>query len=184
VKEWALPVTRRPVRVTGLGVIVIAAIVWRIGLRPELPAFCYLGVVGVALAFIDAELKRLPDSLTLPSYLVAAALLGMAAAFTDHGGTRFTHALAGMVALGLLYGLQWIVVPGQIGLGDVKLSGVLGLYLGWLGLRAWLVGLCAGFILGALYSVALLVTRRASLKSEIPFGPFMLAGTLVAVLAT
>lgn len=182
-KTWAVPLTRRPVWVGVVGVVVLAVIVWRIGPHAALPAFCYLGVVGVALAFIDAELKRLPDALTLPSYGVAGGLLGLAAAFTDHGGTRFTHALAGMVALGLLYGLQWIVVPGQIGLGDVKLAGVLGLYLGWLGLRGWLVGVCAGFVLGALYSVGLLITRRANLKSEIPFGPFMLAGMLAAMVA-
>jgi leader peptidase (prepilin peptidase) / N-methyltransferase len=182
--EWLLPVTRRPVGVAVTGLVVLVAIGLRIGPHPALAAFYYLGVVGVMLAVIDIELERLPDPLTLPSYPVAALLLELAAVVTGHGATRFTHALLGMAALGLLYGVQWLIVPGQIGLGDVKLAGVLGLYLGWLGLRGWLLGVCAGFILGAIYSVALLIGRRANLRSEIPFGPFMVAGTLVAVLAT
>jgi leader peptidase (prepilin peptidase) / N-methyltransferase len=181
--DWAEPVARRPVYVAAVTVAVLAAVAWRIGADPALPAFCYLAVAGVALAFIDAALRRLPDPITLPSYVVGTALLGLAAAVTEHGGTRFEHALIGMVALFLLYAAQWLVVPAQIGLGDVKLAGVLGLYLGWLGMPAWLLGVCAGFVLAAVYSAALLATRRATLRSSIPFGPFMLAGALVAVLA-
>jgi leader peptidase (prepilin peptidase)/N-methyltransferase len=162
-------------------VAVLALLGWRIGLRPDLAAFVYLGVVGVPLAFIDVALKRLPDPLTLPSYAIGAVLLGLAAPFTDQGGTRYVHALIGMAALWFLYALQWVIVPRQIGLGDVKLSGVLGLYLGWLGPPAWVVGVLGMFLLGGFYSVVLLVSGKATRKSSIPFGPFMLAGTLIAV---
>jgi leader peptidase (prepilin peptidase)/N-methyltransferase len=180
--DWTGPVIGRPVPVVLATVAVLAALSWRIGLRPDLPAFGYLAVVGVLLTFVDVALKRLPDPLTLPSYLVGAALLGLAAPFTDHGGTRYAHALVGLAALWSLYALQWVIVPNQIGLGDVKLSGVLGLYLGWLGSDAWIVGVLGMFLLGGLYSVILLVSGRATRKSSIPFGPFMLAGTFVAVL--
>ncbi len=181
--DWAWPVTRRPHAVTLAVLALLVPVGGRVGLEPDLPAFAYLTVVGVVLTFIDVALNRLPDPLTLSSYAVAAALLGAAAPFTDHGGARFTWALAGMGALFLLYALQWFFLPGQIGLGDVKLAGVLGMYLGWLGLRAWILGVFAGFALGAVYSLAMLAARRATLKSTIPFGPFMLAGTLMAVLA-
>jgi leader peptidase (prepilin peptidase)/N-methyltransferase len=120
---------------------------------------------------------------TLPSYAAAAVLLGFAAVTTDHGGARYLHALAGMAALFALYALQWFLVPNQVGFGDVKLAGLLGLYLGWLGLPVWIAGTCAGFVLAAVYALALLASRRATLKSTIPFGPFMLAGALAAVLA-
>jgi leader peptidase (prepilin peptidase)/N-methyltransferase len=181
--DWAEPVTRRRLPVAAVTAAVLALVVWRVGFAPDLPAFGYLAVAGVALAFIDVALKRLPDPLTLPSYAAGALLLGLAALFTEHGGVRFVHGLFGMAALLLLYAVQWFFMPGQIGLGDVKLAGVLGLYLGWLGRSAWVAGVCAGFVLAALYSVALLASRRATLRSSIPFGPFMLAGVLAAVLA-
>jgi leader peptidase (prepilin peptidase)/N-methyltransferase len=180
--DWIEPVTGRPVPVAVVTLAVLAALAARIGARSDLPAFVYLGVVGVLLAFIDAALKRLPDLLTLPSYAAGAVLLGLAAPFTDQGGARYVHALIGMAALWLLYAVQWVIVPRQIGLGDVKLSGVLGLYLGWLGLQAWVAGTLAMFLLGGLYSAVLLASRRATRGTSIPFGPFMLAGTLLAVL--
>jgi leader peptidase (prepilin peptidase) / N-methyltransferase len=182
IPEWAGPLARRWPAVAGVTVAALAPVAWRVGLSPALPAFCYLVVVGVALAFVDVTLKRLPDPLTLPSYAVAAVLLGGAAALGPDGGVRFRHALIGMAALFLLYAAPWIVAPGHMGAGDVKLAGVLGMYLGWLGLPAWLLGACAGFVLAALYSLALLASRRAGLRSSIPFGPFMLLGALVAVL--
>lgn len=182
IPDWAEPAVRRPVAVPLAAVAVLALVAWRVGPVPALPAFAYLAVAGVVLTVIDVALKRLPDPLTLPSYAVGLLALGLAAPFTERGGVRLLHALVGMAALFLLYAVQWLVVPSQIGLGDVKLAGVLGLYLGWLGLPAWLFGTCAGFVLAALYAAGLLAARRATLKSQIPFGPFMLAGVLAAVL--
>jgi leader peptidase (prepilin peptidase)/N-methyltransferase len=133
------------------------------------------------LAFIDVAQHRLPDPLTLPSYPIGAALFGIAVPFTDDGGTRYLHALTGLGALLLLFAVQWFIAPNAIGLGDVKLSGVLGLYLGWLGWSAWTMGVFAMFLSGGVFALGLLVTRRATRKSTIPFGPFMLVGALAAV---
>jgi leader peptidase (prepilin peptidase)/N-methyltransferase len=69
-----------------------------------------------------------------------------------------------------------------MGFGDVKLSGVLGLYTGWLGWGAWAVGLFLGFFLGGLFGIALLVAKKGGRKTAVPFGPFMLLGALAAVL--
>lgn len=176
-EPWTRPVTSRPIAVGAATAVVLALIAWRVGWTPQLAAFLYLGAVGVPLAIIDVALKRLPDPLTLPSYAVGAALLGLAM-----NGDRFVHALIGMAAGLVVYGVQWIIAPGQLGLGDVKLAGVLGLYLGWLGLTAWFTGILAGFLLGGVYALALLVSGRAGRKSTIPFGPFMLAGALAAIL--
>lgn len=181
--DWFDPLVRRWSAVTGVTVAVFAAVAWRVGASPALPAFGYLVVVGVALAFVDGALKRLPDALTLPSYAVAAVLLGGAAALMPHGGARFGHALAGMAGLFLLYAVPCVLAPSQMGPGDVKLAGVLGMYLGWLSLPAWVLGAGAGFVLAAGYSLVLLATRRAGRGSSIAFGPFMLAGVLVAILA-
>lgn len=155
---------------------------WCVGLEPVLPALLYLAAVGTLLGFIDIEVKRLPDRFTLPSYGMAAALLGVAAPFTDDGPRRFAHALIGMAVLFVLYFAQAFVAPSGIGMGDVKLSGVLGLYLGWFGQDAWVLGLLATYLLGGLAAVGIMVVRR-SRKGEFPFGPYMLAGALISVLA-
>ncbi|MEV0668238.1 prepilin peptidase [Actinomadura luteofluorescens] len=155
---------------------------WRVGYEPVLPALLYLAAVGALLGFIDVGVRRLPDRFTLPSYGVAAALLGAAVPFTDGGVRRFEHALIGMVALFAVYFAQALLVPSGIGLGDVKLSGVLGLCLGWFGQDAWLIGLLATYLLGGLVALGIMIVRR-SRKGEFPFGPYMLAGVLVAVLS-
>ncbi|HEX2314314.1 MAG TPA: A24 family peptidase [Thermomonospora sp.] len=180
-RDWFAPVARRPVPVA-LGVLaVVALLAFRIGPRPELAAYTCFGVVAVLLTVIDAEIRRLPDPLTLPSYPAGVALLGLAAPFTDDGGSRLLHALVGMAALWLLYAAQWFLVPGQLGFGDVKLAGVLGLYLGWLGLPAALTGVLAIHVTSGVYALGLLATRRAGPRTQIPFGPFMTLGTLVGV---
>ena len=164
--------------------VVVAAVAVRFGLSPVLPAFCYLAVAGVPLAFIDARQHRLPDVVTLPSYPASLLLLGVAAPFVAGGSGRFIHALIGMAAAVAFFALLLLLSPTGIGLGDVKLAGPLGAYLGWLGAAAFVTGLMAAWLLAALTAVGLLVTRRATRKSEIPFGPFLVAGTLGAVLAS
>ena len=164
--------------------VVVAAVAVRFGLSPVLPAFCYLAVAGVPLAFIDARQHRLPDVVTLPSYPVSLLLLGVAALFMPGGPARFVHALIGMAAAVAFFALLLLLSPTGIGLGDVKLAGPLGAYLGWLGAAAFVTGLMAAWLLAALTAVGLLLTRRATRKSEIPFGPFLVAGTLGAVLAS
>ncbi|GAA1839444.1 prepilin peptidase [Actinomadura bangladeshensis] len=176
-------VTRRDRIVLGLVTAVLFGVLgWRAGAEPVLPALLYLAAVGTLLGFIDVEVKRLPDRFTLPSYGLAAALLAAAAPFADDGLRRFEHALIGMAALFALYFLQAFLVPSGIGMGDVKLSGVLGLCLGWFGLDAWVLGLLATYLLGGLAAVGIMIVRRTR-KGEFPFGPYMLAGTLVAVLS-
>jgi len=69
-----------------------------------------------------------------------------------------------------------------MGFGDVKLAGVLGLYLGWLGWAEVVSGGFLGFLFGGVIGLGLMAVRRAGRKSQIPFGPFMLAGALVAIL--
>jgi leader peptidase (prepilin peptidase) / N-methyltransferase len=159
------------------------ALWFRFGPSPALPAFCYLAVISVPLAFIDARHRRLPDALTLPSYPAALVLLGIGAAFVPGGGRHLVHGLIGMAAAWLFFVLQAFMYPAGVGWGDVKLSGVLGLYLGWLGARALLEGLLGGYLLAALAGVGLLLAGRATRKSLLPFGPFMLASSLAVIIA-
>jgi leader peptidase (prepilin peptidase)/N-methyltransferase len=68
-----------------------------------------------------------------------------------------------------------------MGDGDVRLSPLLGAYLGWLNPGLALVGLFFGFVSGAVVGVVLLVSGRAGRKSSVPFGPFLALGTVAAV---
>jgi leader peptidase (prepilin peptidase)/N-methyltransferase len=159
-------------------VFVILAL--RFGWAAALPAFLYLGAVGVALAVIDLDVKRLPNAIVLPSYVVAAVLLGAAAVVTSDPRSM-GRAMLGMVVLFLLYFVLVLVYPAGMGFGDVKLAGVLGMYLGWLGWAELAVGGFLGFLFGGVIGGALMVLRRAGRKSQLPFGPFMLLGALVAI---
>jgi leader peptidase (prepilin peptidase) / N-methyltransferase len=159
-----------------------AVMALRFGADPVLPAYLYLAAVGLALALIDIDVKRLPDALTLPSYPVAAALLGLAALLGSDSGS-FPRAVLGGVAMFALYFALVFAYPAGMGFGDVKLAGVLGLYLGWLGWGVLAVGLFLGFLLGGVFGAALVAARRGGRKTAVPFGPFMLAGALVAILA-
>lgn len=153
---------------------------WRFGPHVVLPGYLYLGAVGLALAVIDLDVHRLPNPLTLPSYMVGVALLGLAA-FAEGKPVLIVNALAGLGALYAFYFILFVLYPHGMGFGDVKLAGVLGLYLGYLGWDVLAVGAFLGFLFGGLAGIALMVARRAGRKSMIPFGPFMVAGAIVAV---
>jgi leader peptidase (prepilin peptidase)/N-methyltransferase len=166
-----------------LTAVAFALIGLRFGPSPVLPAYCFLAAVCVALAFIDVARKRLPDLLTLPSYPVAIAALGAATPFVRHGAGHLIHAAIGLAGALAFYLILAFVYPAGIGWGDVKLSGLLGLYLGWIGPAALVTGLAAGFVLAAVAGLVLIAAGKATRRSQIPFGPFMVAGSLVVIIA-
>nr|WP_111719640.1 A24 family peptidase [Homoserinimonas sp. OAct 916] len=143
-------------------------------------AFLWLAGVSVALALIDLDTKRLPNVIVLPSYLVGGALLAASSILIGNYSALITAGI-GLVAMWVAYYLMAIAYPGGMGFGDVKLAGVLGLYLGWLGWGPLAVGAFSAFLLGGFFSLALLLARRADRKSGIPFGPWMLAGAWLGI---
>jgi leader peptidase (prepilin peptidase)/N-methyltransferase len=156
----------------------------RFGPSPVLPAFLLLAALAPVLTVIDLRWRRLPDPLTLPAY-PAAALLLAAGALAIPGGTRhFLFALAGLATAWLFFALLALIYPGGLGWGDVKLSGVLGVYLGWLGPAAVAAGLLGAFALAALAGLGLIAAGRATRKSQLPFGPFMLASAIAVIAAS
>ena len=108
-------------------------IAWRFGASPALPAYLYFGVLGSVLAVLDVTTRRLPNRLVLPSYPIAVILLGLAALISG-AWWPLARASIGMAVLGGFFGALAVAFPGQLGLGDVKLAGLLGLYLAWFGL--------------------------------------------------
>ncbi len=180
--DCAAPISVRYPLVEAGTAALFVAVTAHFGLAPELPAFLYLAAVAVALTMIDIDVHRLPNAIVLPSYAVAAVLLfGAAALDSDWGAV--VRGLAAMALLLLAYLALRLAYPGGMGLGDVKLAGLLGLYLGWLGWTWVAVGGFAAFLLGGVVGIGLLATRRAGRKTRVPFGPAMLAGALLAVFA-
>jgi leader peptidase (prepilin peptidase) / N-methyltransferase len=170
---------RRVGLVTGLAAVALGAVAGAVQAEPQLPAYLWLAAVGVTLAVIDLETLRLPDRLTLPSYPVGLVLLAIPGDWPALGRAVLAAAVAGAAAL-----LLALLAPsGGLGLGDVKLLGVLGLCLGWLGWGVLAVGVALGFALGAVVAVGLLASRRAGLRDHLAFGPWLIAGALVAVVA-
>ncbi len=161
-----------------------AVMALRFGPTPALPAFCYLAGIGMPLAVSDTRCRRLPDALTLPSYPIALALLGIAALLLPGGGRQFLTAALGLALAWAFFLLQVLIYPAGLGWGDVKLSGLLGLYLGWLGPGTLAAGLFLGYLSAAATGLGLIATRRASRKSHLAFGPFLLVGAFAAVLIT
>jgi leader peptidase (prepilin peptidase) / N-methyltransferase len=160
---------------------VCALLGWALGWSPPLPMWLYLGVVGVVLTYVDWRTRLLPTRLIAPSYAVVAALAVLASALSGDWGALLRAALGWALAGGLFF-LLWFVYPKGMGYGDVRLSGVLGIALGWLGWAELVVGVYAGFVLGALGGGVLALLRVVDRK-RYPFGPFMLVGAVVGVLA-
>ena len=144
----------------------------------EALAYAVLAVACALLVVIDLAVFRLPDAIVGPTCAALIILLGIAAVF---GGTpgRWGRALAaGVVLFVLYYGLALLRRSG-IGFGDVKLAGLLGLFLGWLGWPSVLAGTLATFALGGVWAALLLLTRRSARGGSYPYGPWMVLGAAV-----
>lgn len=161
----------------GLAMAVVAV---RASSAWELAALAWLVSLAVPLAFIDSAVRRLPNPLTAASFTGALALLAVDA-LAGHQPGHLTRAIAGAVILAGFYLLPWLIRPGGMGLGDVKLAASVGLALAWISWQAVFAGTFLAFVLAACYAAGLLVTRKASRGSPLPLGPFMLVGALAAI---
>lgn len=147
-----------------------------------LVAFLFFAAISVALTLIDLDTHRLPNSIVLPAYPVAVALLTASALFAGEPERLITMA-AGALGLFAIYLAMASVYPGGMGFGDVKLAGVIGLYLGWSGWGALAVGAFGAFLLGGVFSLVLVLARGATRRTAIPFGPWMILGAWVGIFA-
>lgn len=162
--------------------VVLALVAGRFAGQPDVLAFCYVGAAGVALAAIDLDVQRLPDRITLPAIPVTVALLGLAAILGAGPGPLIRSILGGL-AMAAIFLLLALIRPGQLGGGDIKLAALLGVALGWLGWKALFAGAALGFVLGALSGLALVIVGRATMRSQISFGPYLVGGALIGMLA-
>ena len=167
-----------PIRFMGLCAVALGATAAATGYHWHVLALLWAAAFAVPLALVDIAEHRLPRRLTYPSAAGTLLLLGAAWAAGDRTGSAL-HALYGAAALGAVFWLMALALP--FGLGDAALGLTVGGVLGWYGFGAVFEGVLAAFLLAAGFGTAKLVARRAGRRDELPFGPFLLLGALLAV---
>ncbi|HEY3715517.1 MAG TPA: prepilin peptidase [Jatrophihabitantaceae bacterium] len=171
------------VELTTAGLFVALAVhVAGLGRLPALPGYLFFAAIGVALTVIDLDVRRLPNAIVLPAYPVLAALLAIAA-FAQGDPGALIRAAVGSLALLALYLALALAHPGGLGFGDVKLAGIVGGVLAFVSYQALLVGAFAAFVAGGVAGLVTIASGRGTRRSAIPFGPFMIAGALLALFA-
>lgn len=176
------PISLRYPLVELAGAALFAGAAARIGFQWDLAAFVVLLASLLALALIDLEHLLLPKKIVYPSLIMVAALLTVAAAAT---GAWHRLVVAGICAVSwfLLFFILNAISPRLLGFGDVRLAPLLGLALGWLGVRYVLLGFFSANLIGAFIGVALIATKRMSRDQPIPYGIFLAMGTALAIFA-
>ncbi|MBO1755499.1 A24 family peptidase [Allobranchiibius sp. CTAmp26] len=161
----------------------VGALLWA-AVSPHQPVlisavFVIAGWVMIVLGFIDLDVHRLPDAIQLPSYPILLLLLAVGATTGGNWGA-FTRAIVAAVVLFIFY-FVLLLLPSGYGFGDVKLAGLLGMLLGWLGWSPVIHAAFAAFLIGGLVAAALMLTRQKDRRAEFAYGPSMLAGAVLAI---
>ena len=173
-------IARRYVLVEAGTAGLMVAMTLRFGLTPELPAYLFFACVAVTLALIDADVRRLPDSIILSAYVIAPLLLMPAGA--AHGDTyQAVRAGLGILALASIYFALQLAGPHTITVSDVKLAGLLGLFLGWISWGALLVGIVVGLVIGGAMSISRSVAGPKHTAIQVAYGPCMIGGAASAL---
>lgn len=176
----ARPTSRRVVGTAVVSALALAAAPALAGLRPATVAFAWFGGAAVVLAGVDLARHRLPDRVTFPAVLVCVLALLVDAAVLGTWPALGRGCAAAAVAFGLGT-LARLAQPRGFGGGDVKVLGLLGLLLGWVGWSVLLAGVLGGFVLGALGSLLLIALGRAGWRTAVAFGPPLLVGAYLAL---
>ena len=143
-------------------------------------AYGVLVGAGMWLSLIDIDTHLLPRRIVYRTIAAAMPLLVLSAFFDSTGS--IAGMLIGGLGMWLMLRVLEVLSRGDLGGGDVGLGALLGLYLGWISYEAILVGLFTSFLVGGLFALVLLVTRKANRHTHFAFGPFLIVGTLIAVL--
>jgi len=146
-----------------------------------LPAYLIFTAGLIALAIIDLDTFLLPNRVLYPTGFISVPLL-IVGAILDDNAKDIDRALIGGAGAFLFFFVIHVISPRGMGFGDVRLSFLLGTFLGYLGTAYVVGGLFAGFLLGAVIGVALMLFKGRERNQAIPFGPFLVAGTLLFVL--
>lgn len=162
-------------------VVLFAALVWRFGVSIEVAIYAAFFWVLVVLTAIDLEHKILPNKIVYPTFVTGWIAL-VAVSLVGGEVSPLLDALIGAVIFGGFLFVVAFVAPAGMGGGDVKLGFCLGTFLGYAGgVGSTLLGMFLSFVLGGVVGIALLVGGRGR-KTQVPFGPFLAAGSILAIL--
>lgn len=179
-----LPGAGTPLRLVATAVVgagVEAALCWRFGWSPALPAYLVFGASATVVSAADLATRRVPNRVTVPACIAGAALLAVASEHSGRWWPSGRGAIA-MVVLAAFYLVLGLASSGGMGMGDVKWAGVVGLYCGWLGWPAVFDATLLAFVAAALVVGARRLVAPSHRRTVLPMVPFMAAGALAAVL--
>jgi Type IV leader peptidase family len=173
------PAPRTAVAATSIltgGAAVIVA-VW-LPASPALPAFWFFAVVGIGLAIIDVRRSRLPHGLTGSLWIACLLCFTITVGTSGDIGPLVRALVAGSAATAALMSVA-LVLPGQLGLGDVAFAGAISLSLGWASWQSAAIGVLSGLLLQGITGLVIKARRRGD--GVMPMGPALIAGWLLAV---
>lgn len=160
--------------------VVFGLMAWAVPDPSVLPAYLVFAALMVTLTITDLQTKLIPNRILGPGTAIGVLLLA-AGGLIAQDFTAIGHAaIGGFGYFGAMFVLAFIG-RGALGFGDVKMSFIIGVFTGYVGLGSVVVAGVGAFIVAGLYSVVLIVTRLSNRKDMIPFGPFMTSAGLVAV---
>jgi leader peptidase (prepilin peptidase)/N-methyltransferase len=159
-----------------------AALAWRLGASPALPAYLAFGAAAGVVSVSDLVARRVPNRITAPLYVAGAGLLSVASVAT---GQWWPLARAGiaMAALAGFYLLLALAFEAGMGMGDVKWAGAVGLFCGWAAWQAVMIATLLAFAAASLFVLGRHVVGRGRSRL-VPMAPFMAAGAICAILLT
>jgi leader peptidase (prepilin peptidase)/N-methyltransferase len=162
---------------------------WKFGLSAAAVVYAAFFWALVVLTVIDLEYKLLPNKIVYPTFLAGWVGLVVACFVDDTPAVHLEGAALGALIFGGFLFLVAFVYPAGMGMGDVKLALVLGTFLGYDGhslgraTGLTLTGMFFSFFGGGLIGLAIILVRRGDRKTQVPFGPFLALGTVVAIFA-
>ena len=171
----------RPLVIAVVSAVVFAGSAVRFGAHADLIAYDVLAVGLIVLSVIDLERMILPVVAFYPTLLSFAILLAISSLLEGRLSHLWVAMAAGVVCF-LIFLVIHIIVPQGMGFGDVRLAGLLGLATGWISAQVVLVGFVLAFGLGAFIGILLMLLKNYGSKSRLPFAPFLVAGTFLALM--
>lgn len=180
-RTCAEPISVRYPAVEAVTGIAFGVMALRFGWSWELPAFCAFAAGLIAVSAVDLDCRRIPTRILQATAAVGLPWLAVDAAIAADPWPAIRVLLGAAGSYGLLFAIH-VASPKGLGFGDVRLAGLMGGFLGWLGPLHPALGLLAGFFFGSVMGAMVMVAGRGGRTTPIPFGPFLAAGAGLAVL--